>query len=254
MNFEILKELTLYSPINKKIRLGREEDGGYVIVDGYDYDCFISVGTANEVSFEVAFAEKYQNIPSIAFDGTTDRPDRLSENIDYVKKFVGTTDSEKTTNLINYVKDYDDVFIKMDIEGAEWAWIKSFKDSLKRVGQITFEAHAIFPDKLSAIKKKAHCQGLSLGDFQKSVLEGLRILNESHYLVHVYENNRAQLVDIGDTKCPDFLILTFIRKDYGIDGLNTERLPINGIDFPCYKSVPPLPFDINAWPFVFSKE
>ena len=43
INLEILKNLVLYNPVNKKIRLGHQKDGGYVIIDGYDYDCFLNM-------------------------------------------------------------------------------------------------------------------------------------------------------------------------------------------------------------------
>jgi len=40
---EILKNLILYKPKNPKIRLGNPNgDGGYVIIDGYNYDCYLS--------------------------------------------------------------------------------------------------------------------------------------------------------------------------------------------------------------------
>ena len=248
MENEILKELVLYNPVNNKIRLGRKEDGGYVLIDGYDYDCFISVGIADEMSFEIDFAKYRPDVHSFALDVAINRPAELPANIDFVKKLVGFEDNEKMTTLKEYTEGYNDIFIKVDIEGAEWRWIESFADYFKKVKQITFEAHAMFPHTLSDLLKRAHCQGLPLDAFRDHVLKALRILNETHYLVHVYENNRGPFINIGGTEYPSFSILTFIRKDCEVDGLNTKSLPIDGIDFPCYSSYPN--HNMNVWPFV----
>ena len=56
-----------------KIRLGVNEDGGYVIgeLNGM-YDCYISAGIAAEESFTKEFINKYNmnEFNSFAFDGT----------------------------------------------------------------------------------------------------------------------------------------------------------------------------------------
>jgi hypothetical protein len=48
--------LQVYEPYQKKLRLGRNTDGGYVICDlGDDYDVFISGGINKDISFETDF-------------------------------------------------------------------------------------------------------------------------------------------------------------------------------------------------------
>jgi len=252
INTEILEELVLYSPTNGKKRLGRNEDGGYVVVGGYEYDCFISVGIANEVSFEIDFYEENLDIPSFAIEAVSKRPSLLPDEIVFIKKRVGFDDNEKMTTLSEYIENYNDVFIKMDIEGAEWGWINAFGGSLKKVKQLTFEAHAMFPHTLSERLKNAHCQGLQPSEFQDNILSGLRLLNDTHNLVHVYENNSGPFIDIGGINYPSFPILTYLRKDCETNGLNRAGLPIEGVDFPCYPKKPN--HEMNIWPFVFPKE
>ena len=46
---------------HSKIRLGKNGDGGYVILDGLNYDLLIGCGISNDDSFEHAFLEKYKN-------------------------------------------------------------------------------------------------------------------------------------------------------------------------------------------------
>jgi len=234
-NIEILENLIVYKPVNKKIRLGREGDGGYVIIDGYNYDCFISAGIANEMSFEIDFIKKYPNIYSLAFDGTIKSPD-LPKEINFFKINIGSDNTNNVTNLKEYVKDYNDVFIKMDIEGGEWDWIKGFRDFFPKIKQIVFEAHNKF---------SSHVTWTSY----TSVLESLQILNETHYLVHIHENNHGSFENIKNKNYPNFSELTFIRKE--IRGFNTDNLPIKNLDFPTCSTMPTN--DINFWPFVFPK-
>lgn len=260
---EILKNLELYEPNNNKIRVGHNGDGGYVIIDGYEYDCILSVGLANEVTFEEKFSELYPNIDSYAFDGSVDRPRNLPNNFKFIKNNIGTISIDngdqiysngglaryngKITNLKEYIKNYENAFIKMDIEGEEWNWIRIFEDSFNKVKQITFEAHVLFPHLQDQSLVAAHCQGLSNDQWADNVLNSLKILNKSHYLVHVHENNAPDTVDIKGRKYPTCYELTYLRKDSKINGLNIAQLPIEGLDFPTNARRPNN--DINFYPF-----
>jgi hypothetical protein len=259
---EILKNLELYNPVNKKIRVGHDLDGGYVIIDGYEYDCILSAGIADEVSFENDFIKQNPNIDAYAFDGTVERPEALSEKFTYVKSNIGVISSEDgsqvysngglgnyvggITNLKEYVKKYKNIFVKMDVEGEEWNWVRVFEDSLNKVKQLTIEVHALFPHLLSPHLVSAHCQNLPHDEWSDNILESLKILNKTHYLVHVHENNASPLVKIGDHEYPTFYELTYIRKDCKVDGLNKESLPLDGLDFPTFG---PQGNDINFYPF-----
>jgi len=253
-NLEIIKELVLYNPVNKKIRLGNNLDGGYVIINEYNYDCFLSAGIADNISFEIDFIKKYPNIPGFGFDGTCNKPGGFPEEITYIKKNIGNNDDEVTTNLKTYVEKYDNIFIKMDIEGEEFHWIRTFKDFFPKVKQFVFEAHVLFPQDVPAYWTNYHCKGVAADDWENYVLESFQILNKTHYLVHVHENNAAPFIHISDNDYPSFAELTYIRKDCEINGFNTTKLPIKDIDF---TSGGELDKDnihnINFWPFNFNK-
>ena len=83
----IVHSLTMYHSDNK-LRLGNDNDGGYVIVemDGYDY--LLSGGVGGDIGFEKAFTDKY-DIKCSAFDGTDDKSEELCKNepnISFIKK------------------------------------------------------------------------------------------------------------------------------------------------------------------------
>jgi len=228
-NVAILKELELYNPVNKKIRLGRQEDCGYVIVDGYDYDYFISCGIGHDITFEEDFMKKYPHMQGLAFDSNDTNFENLPTQIKFIETHVGWDEKEKNTNLREYVENHSDIFIKMDIEGSEWNWIKKFDDLFVKVKQFVFEGHNLF----------GHSQ---------DTLECLRILNRTHYLVHVHENNAGDFIYVDGHNYPSYMEFTFIRKDCEINGFNTNDLPLDGIDFPCYPTISRFT-NMNHWPF-----
>ena len=233
---DILKNLITYNPVNGKLRFGQLHDGGYVVVDGYEYDYFLGAGLNMEVSFEEEFSKKYPNVRGTGFDGQTGA--KMPTGMEYMKKNIASESNFYTTNLKEYAKRYNNIFIKMDIEAAEWDWIPSFEDCFPRVKQIVFEAHGFF---------EPHYW--SNENFDEKILEGLQILNKIHYLVHVHANNWApKTFKIGEHIYPNVLELTFIRKeDSEIDGLNTTDLPLPEIDYP--NNMNDKEFDINFWPF-----
>ena len=72
-NLDELKDLLKVYDFDKKIRLGANSDGGYVMgeLEGV-YDCYISAGISNEESFSRDFINKYNmnKSNSFGFDGT----------------------------------------------------------------------------------------------------------------------------------------------------------------------------------------
>ena len=247
---DILYNLVVYNPKNKKIRLGQSSDGGYVIIDGYDYDLYLSCGIGNDVGFDIDFMNYRPNINGFAFDGTCIKPNNLPYNMEFIQKNIGSYESDSITNMKKYL-DKENIFLKMDIEGHEWGWIKSL-DNLSNFKQIVFECHGFFDENIStgSWSELAHF-------LHEDILKSLEILNKTHYLVHIHGNNAAVVKhstgDFGNAKGFDELFtvaeLTYIRKkDCDIDGLNINKLPINNLDFPNYNFIPDV--HINKWPFV----
>ena len=241
---------------SKKIRLGVNTDGGYVIADiggaegaeGAEgaYDCYISAGVSNEESFTRDFLERYSPSCSLnetncfAFDGTIEAyPTQYTDKITFFKKNIGggAEDVDSETNLLFLLNKYSRVFLKMDIEGGEYPWLmRMTADDLRKIKQLVIEFHGItgtgwghsFEDKWACIKK----------------------LSETHYIVHAHGNNYGPVL----SHIPDVIELTCIEKSYfsdGVPALNKSPLPILGVDFAnCSRRHD---IDLNVYPFV-SKE
>jgi len=169
--------------INNKMRIGSTYDGGYIIIDKLcDYDVLLSCGIANDDSFEHYFVNKY-NKKCFAFDGTIRNIPHQHKNIEFIKKNIGTTND--TTDMKNLIKDHDNIFLKMDIEGSEYDWINNLSDiEINKFKQICIEfhlehecaTHISLTNKLNAMKKIAN----------------------SHYCVHFHGNNWRSTTLIGE--------------------------------------------------------
>ena len=231
-----MEYLKVYN-FNNKIRLGSNGDGGYVIgkIKGI-YDCYISAGVSDEESFSRDFIKMYKmnKNNSYAFDGTINNyPYKYTKNITFVKKNINTFIDEKNVNLSNLINYYNDIFLKMYIEGYEIPWLLSLSDdNLNKFKQITMEIHGLNDD--------------SFGFTKENKIECLKKLSNSHYLIHVHANNYNSVKD----NIPDVLELTYIRKNYFDKEplLNKTKLPINGLDYKNSLLFPEI--DLNYIPFV----
>jgi hypothetical protein len=202
-----------------KIRLGVNTDGGYILIDNLgDYDCYISAGISYEESFSRDFIKKYDmnKSNSFGFDGTIDQyPTHYTENIEFIKKNIGSDETQHTTNLSSYIDKYNEIFLKMDIEGGEYPWINYLNEQqLSKFKQIVIEFHNINRDG----HEGSH----------KNKIECFRKLSNTHYLVHAHGNAHSHTTN----NIPDVIELTYVNKSILSEpNLNTTPLPIPNLDF-----------------------
>jgi hypothetical protein len=202
---------------DSKCRLGGPGDGGYVIAEGIgEYDMFISAGVGWSDHFSIEFTQKYA-MKGVAFDGTIGVYPHDSPDITFIQKNV-TPECHEFNQLFASSRD---IFLKMDIEGDEYAWLEH-TPHLEHIKQLVIEFHDVWNH---------------IDIFDK--------VFKTHRLVHAHANNFG---DMDDTK-PRVIEMTFIRKEYVPDVLNTTSLPIEGLDTPNNFNAPDL--DLNFVPFVF---
>lgn len=213
--------LTVYRSPFPKRRLGRDNDGGYVIAelpgqyDQYDpYDLLLSAGISDDISFEEAFCALHTNVPCVAHDGTIQKLPKEHPNITFVKKNIGPSNTNKTTTMQDLLRTHRNVFLKMDIEGAEFDWLNCLSlEELGKLSQIVMEFH--WP-------KSEYHQQL----FEK--------LNVTHYMIHFHGNNATREVAIHKgVVTPVVFECTYINKKYfnNVPEFNTDIFP-TAIDQP----------------------
>lgn len=224
--------LTVYkSPFPKK-RIGRDIDGGYVIIDipNVDYSIILACGIGGDTSFEEDFINKYPNVKSYLFDGTIDEIPAKNDTFTFIKKNIDNFNDDNTTNMHDIIDNNDNIFLKMDIEGAEIPWLKGLSyQQMNKFKQIVMEFHWPFSDK-------------EIDAFNK--------LNNSHYLVHFHGNNNAGVRYHNGVIIPDVFECTYLHKSYfGLyPEFNTEPIPTI-FDMPNLKGRQDIYIDYP--PFVF---
>jgi len=176
---DLLSDLKIYTFLEKK-HLGVENDGGYVIgiLDG-NYDFYISAGVANEESFTRDFINMYKmnKTNCAAFDGTIDDyPYQYTNKITFYKRNISPFKNDCNANLSYFTDNYSNIFLKMDIEAAEYPWLLSLSEKqLNTFKQIVIEFHGINDNSWNTqLSVKNEC-------FKK--------LSNTHYAIHIHGNN-----------------------------------------------------------------
>jgi hypothetical protein len=201
--------LTVYKSPFQKIRLGKDFDGGYIIADipNVKYSLLIAGGIYDDISFEEEFIKKYPNSKCIAFDGTINNLPSENENITFIKKNIGFENSDTVTNLNDIINANTNIFVKIDIEGAEIPWIKSLSDEqINKFEQLVMEFH--FP-------------------FTENEINVFDKINKNHYLVHFHGNNCCGTREHFGILMPNVFECTYLHKKYfeTIPELNTDIIP-----------------------------
>ena len=221
-----MNRFTVYNPTKPKIRFGKKNDGGYVIVSILEYDCFLSCGIGNDLSFEWDFCLMNPGIESHVFDGTSLFKEEDINGLEFHKLNVGAECNETFTDLKEYLEKHKDVFIKMDIEGWEYGWLDCLEEKhLINIKQITMEFHG----------------------FERS-MPYIERLNKTHDIVHFHGNNYGGIIDYEGMKLPNVYEVTFLRTE--------EELSPNQFPLPCALDMPNNPaqndINLNFSPFVWT--
>ena len=237
-----LPNFFLFKPAIDLIRLGRDNDGGYLVCqsDVVNSDLLISLGIADDWSFEKDFKLK-KDVEIYAYDASVNEKvflkrflkslvkvynpflaiQALNTLLDYLrffsqhkihhtKKFVGLNsinniDFHCTLSKILDDIQYENIFLKIDVEGSEYRFLETLISNQSRISGLVIEMH--------------DC------DVHLNKIENF-IMNFQLNLVHVHANNHGE-VRLEDG-LPLFLELTFSKY------CTLEEKPIlpNTLDMP----------------------
>ena len=149
--------LTFYESPFPKVRVGKEYDGGYVIVDlpNPSYDLLLAGGIETDISFEEQFIAKYPSVTCYACDGTITSLPTENPTITFINKNIGYQNNDTMTNLQDLIDEHSSIFVKMDIEGGEIPWLSCLTDrQMNKFDQIVMEFHVPFSEEEVAVFKK----------------------------------------------------------------------------------------------------
>jgi hypothetical protein len=188
----------------KKIRLGRDFDGGYVHVDDFSgVGAAVSLGISDDVSWDQDIARR--NIRVFQFDHTIDKAPVDNPMFSFRKLRVAAANGLSAISLDGIVEGFlagcDRAILKIDIEGDEWAVLHAASvATLARFSQIVCEFHGL--------------QGAADPRSSERFLEVLNKLRSVFEVVHVHGNNNSQFINIANVILPKILEVTFASRKY----------------------------------------
>jgi hypothetical protein len=150
--------------------------------------------------------EKYSNLVS-SFDID------MSRRMCFHRKYLGKHNNDNTSNLREYFDKYQNIFMKLDIEGGENTLFETLSDDdLKKIKQLVIEFHSHDQVKIPSR------------------------LMKTHWLVHLHVNNFVSTVTKkGNVVLPEIFECTYVRK------LDDESLPFNTDPIPSPLDQPNVP-------------
>lgn len=185
------------------IRLGKEYDGGYVLMDDFTPDMHVySFGISDDVSFEMDLAKKGLQI--YLHDHTIHQLPEEHENFCFRKAGISHVDEPENQKLtlesfmdMNHDLQNDQLILKMDVEGAEWDFLANIPTQvLGRFRQITFELHR-----------------LADMDQSEKILYALEKLNKTHQLVWIHANNFGHIEKAEEgLEIPAYMEATYLNR------------------------------------------
>ena len=191
----------------KKIRVGSASDGGYVIPNDLEgIQGLISIGVGPDVSFDFALAER--GIPSYQYDHTVDENPSKHELFHFHKLGWADHSSGEFVDLqtmieSNGLDEHDDLFLKFDVEGAEWDGLSTVSlETLSKFRHITCELHGLTQ--------------LSHHEKFTTVKNTLEKLTFNHTCVHIHANNYGGIALVHGIPMPDVVEVSFLRNDRDI--------------------------------------
>lgn len=236
--FEILAKLTPWDVDRPKVRIGRQRDGGYVLLEPLlPHQAMLSFGIGRDVSFELAMAERGHRV--FLFDHTVAAPPASHDRFVFFREGISAS-AEGEGPLLPLARHMDrpglsgaDLILKMDVEGHEWdALACADAGLLERFQQITLEVHRL--------------KHLSLPGFRKKAGSVLDKLNEQFTLFHVHANNACGVSLADGFVVPELLELSYVKTASVARRPSSTCYPTE-IDFPNVLAAR----DINLWFFPF---
>ncbi|HCI48911.1 MAG: hypothetical protein A2621_01290 [Alphaproteobacteria bacterium RIFCSPHIGHO2_01_FULL_41_14] len=226
-------------------RIGRDYDGGYVVAEKSlkSADVLLGYGIADDISFEEAFCTLYKK-PAYGFDGGVENVTSKNKLFTFFRESISSdkflygnqTSSGKVSTFgqqISRLKLQDKkVFVKMDIEGAEY---DAFADILPHHAHIT------------GIVLELHFKSL---ESLKRAIELLTNLDKHFLLIRIHGNNAcgSRFSTKGMSgKIPYMVELTYINKNLVTKfELSKNQKHPQDLDMPNIPSRPDVAFEIKS--------
>ena len=202
LNF-FLKSLAPVKTEYDLVRIGSENDGGYLVPDDLnDLQYCFSPGVSVNSDFEKHLYDEYK-VRSFLCDFSVDKPSIDCEGFVFTKKFLGSKNDESFFTLKNWLEQSEykgELLLQMDIEGFEYQVLcKEDIELIKNFRILVIEFHDL---------------DLLFTRFGFNIITSVfhKLLND-YYVVHIHPNNYSYVFNKKNIKIPQVIEITFLRKD-----------------------------------------
>ena len=209
----------------KKLRLGNNGDGGYVLLDDFaDIKIAYSLGISNMTNFDKALADK--GIDVYMYDHTINRLPYKNKKFHWLKKGLGAKNTRKK-NLMTLMEMLEqnghlkekNMLLKIDVEGSEWETFNELPEEfLKKFKYIIGEFHSFKKNILKNEKSKI-------------ILSVLNKLNKTHQVFHKHCHSTIEAFVLGEYYFCNNIELSFIKREGNKFENDYSIYPIDGLDF-----------------------
>ena len=186
------------------VRVGKHNDGGYLMVDNFAGSVAYSFGISGDVSWDADIARRGYEV--FMYDPTIDDlPARNAKFHFFREGIAGVEMRDRNLNTLEHFirrnghEHADNMILKMDVEGAEWSFLSAVApETLSKFNQIVFEFHDLLePKNQSEMNATLAC---------------VKKLNQTHSLVHLHANNFAPFMIVEEKiLIPNLLELTYVK-------------------------------------------
>ena len=187
----------------RKIRLGRPNDGGYVMLDDFaGIAAAISAGIGDDASWDLDIAEI--GIPTYQLDHCIASSPAKHPNLIFMRHRLVSHEAEGGETLAALIDRYGhggeaELLLKMDIEGDEWPILdQTDADRLRQFAQIICEFH--------------YFSRANQRDWYNRAKRVMEKLSGIFQVVHVHGNNCEAIISIGNVPFPQVLEVTFANR------------------------------------------
>lgn len=197
------------------VRIGPDEDGGYLLPDDLDgIDALFSPGVSETLGFDLEIAQR--GIQCFLADASVTKPDGLLSNMNFMQKFIGPENRGDFVTMQKWIgentADDTDLLLQMDIEGAEYDVLPGIAaETLARFRIMLIEFHDF--DQIFNADTFNRLQSL----FAR--------LSETHVLCHLHANNTVGYTSLGGLTIPPVFEATYIRRDRVRGDLPHAQIP-----------------------------
>jgi hypothetical protein len=188
------------------IRIGKDHDGGYIMLDRLSKEQIAySFGISDDVSWDMDMANR--GIDVYMYDHTINSLSEQHGKFHFQKIGISDKDSENVLSMETILaqnghQNNNNLLLKMDVEGAEWAFLNSTSsDVLSQFAQMTFEFHSMTSMEMESI-----------------IISALEKLNKTHCPIWIHGNNAGIVNNAKNILFPSLLEVTYIRRtDYNFE-------------------------------------